>query len=251
MLFKYNNFVIKPAFIFLAVFFAGACGKGIVPTSTAVRSQVAPPASEMDMDFAERPQVLSGWLDTYTIAVETTVSSKYPELLNLSPKRLGVVCPAWDRLTNREREAFWSSLVWSIAGPESGYRRTAIFRETSLPIDKVTGRQIRSEGLLQLSYVDVVNYRYPGKDVSWIQDRVAALADYTKGVSSGNPKRTLLDAYANLNLGLWIMYRQLTAIHATQPLETALGHYWATMRTSGSGFPRVLANLRKRAPNCF
>jgi hypothetical protein len=77
-----------------------------------------------------------------------------------------------------------------------------------------------------------------------------ALADYARAARLGSPARTILNAYANLNLGLWIMYR-LVAIHPTQTLDAAFGHYWATMRASGTAFSVVVKNLKSAIPVCF
>lgn len=198
----------------------------------------------------DKPQVIAGWLDDYSVAIEDNVSRNYPELLGLTSTRMKTVCPAWDRLDRETREKFWSALLWSIAGPESGRNRTVIYRETTMSIDSVTGQQIRSEGLLQLSYVDVPNYRYKGGDISWENDKEMALSDYAKALTKGNPERTILDAYANLNLGMWIIYRQLVHLHPAEMLETALGRYWSVMRVSGSSFSKVLANLKTRIPAC-
>lgn len=228
-----------------------ACGnhgiRGIAGTTATPVTEPGTPPTDVD----SRPQVTSGWLDQYSIAVEDTVSGKYPELLDLGASRMTTVCPKWGGLTASARENFWSAMLWSIAGAESSRVRTTVFRETTLSIDAVTGQQIRSEGLLQLSYVDVPNYAYKGGDVSWAYDKVMALADYASGAKLGNPARTILNAYANLNLGLWIMYRRLIKAGSTESFEAALGHYWATMKTGGSGFAKVLAGLKTRIPNCF
>lgn len=197
-----------------------------------------------------RPQVIAGWLDEYSTSIEENVSRNYPELLGLTGTRMKTVCPAWDRLDRGTREKFWSALLWSIAGPESGRNRTVIYRETTMSIDAVTGQQIRSEGLLQLSYVDVPNYRYKGGDISWENDKTMALSDYAKALTKGNPERTILNAYANLNLGTWIIYRQLVFLHPAEMLETALGRYWHTMRVTSSSFSKVISNLKTRIPAC-
>ena len=160
------------------------------------------------------------------------------------------VCPNWAELDRDERQRFWSALLYSIATRESGHLRTAVYRETTMSIDSVTGLQIRSEGLLQLSYVDVVNYRYPSGEISWENDRTMALDDYAAGRKSGNPKRTILNAYANLGLGLFIMNR-LAAVHPNQSIQAAFGRYWSTMRTTSSSHPKVLASLKARIPRCF
>jgi hypothetical protein len=222
-----------------------ACGNGGVTATATTAAQTLPP------NLADRPQVISGWLDEYSDAIESNVSENYPALLAIDSARMGTVCPNWDTLSGNDRQAFWSSLIWSISDPESSRTRTAIYRETTLPIDSVTGQQIRSEGLLQVSYVDVVNYAYPGNDISWAFDKAMALKDYANGVGLGNPNRTILNAYANLNLGLWIMNKELNALNPSQSLENALGHYWSSMRSTGSTFSKVLANLKTALPVCF
>ncbi len=90
-----------------------------------------------------------------------------------------------------------------------------------MSLDSVTGLQIRSEGLLQLSYIDVPSYQYTAGDIDWMKDKAMALSDYAAGATSGNPARTLLNAYANLNLGLFIMNRLIIS-HPAERLETAL-----------------------------
>lgn len=196
------------------------------------------------------PQVISGWLDAYSNFVEAKVSDVYPALLGIGAARMTTVCPKWSALDRESRERFWSGLLYAIAGPESGRNRTAVFRETGLSTDSVTGLQIRSEGLLQLSYVDVVNYRYPGGDISWEHDRAMAYADYAAARSSGNPERTILNAYSNLNLGLFIMNR-LTGNYPSEKLETTLGKYWSTMRPANSTFAKVMTGLKSKMPACF
>lgn len=225
-----------------------ACGGG--GSGSAFLPQVDTVVSPPSTIVGDRPQVTSGWLPHYSDFVEAVVASKYPELLDLAASRMAKVCPSWSSLSGAERETFWSSLLWSIAGPESGRNRLAIYRESTLPIDRVTGVQIRSEGLLQLSYSDVVAYKYNGGDISWVADQAMALADYAKAAKLGNPARTILNAYANLNLGLWIMHR-LVAIYPTQSLDAAFGHYWSTMRSSGSAFTIVVKNLKSALPVCF
>ncbi len=224
-----------------------ACGGSTSAFSKTSGSQIEPPGNFT----GERPQIIAGWLDEYSRAIEENIAKNYPDLLSLEGSRMSTVCPDWASLSGSEREIFWSSLLWSIAAPESGRNRTSIYRETTMSIDSITGQQIRSEGLLQLSYVDVVSYAYTGHDISWTADRVMALTDYANGLTHGNPARTILNAYSNLNLGLWIMHKRLAANGATELLETALGHYWSTMRVTGSGFSTVLKNLKIAMPTCF
>jgi len=210
------------------------------------RSQVQSPPRAIP------PQVIQGWLPEYSEHVETTVEAQYPRLLELSASRLSRVCPNWSRMERAERREFWSALLWSISGPESGRNRTLVYVEGTMSKDPVTGYQVRSEGLLQLSYQDIVSYKYRGGDISWERDREHARRDYDSRVKYGTPERTILDAYANLNLGLWIVQRRLLDFDANRNLPDALGKYWYVMQTrNAEEFGRVLANLRARLPTCF
>ena len=204
----------------------------------------SPPGSEIF------PEVIQGWLPEYSSHIENKIAGDYPSLLGVEDARMLTVCPSWSGLTRGDRERFWSSLLYSIAGPESGRNRTSIYRETTMSLDSVTGLQIRSEGLLQLSYIDVPSYQYTAGDIDWMKDKAMALSDYAAGATSGNPARTLLNAYANLNLGLFIMNRLIIS-HPAERLETAFGHYWSTMRASGSQFSTVMHGLNAKIPECF
>jgi hypothetical protein len=65
--------------------------------------------------------------------------------------------------------------------------------ETTMGTDPVTGKQVASEGLLQLSYQDVPNYgsvlKYPLCKIQWSKDKSLSVTD---------PKKTILDPYINL-----------------------------------------------------
>lgn len=237
----------------LSFLFAGgisACGNsGSSPTNAVTLPGTVDPADPGANPIAA-PQVISGWLTEYSQHIEATVSRNYPDLLGVTDSRMKTVCPLWSGLDRGGREKFWSSLLWAIAGPESARNRTSVYVETTMSTDPVTGQQVRSEGLLQLSYQDVPAYHYTEGDISWENDRSMALADYVNKVKSGNPARTILNAYANLNLGLFIMNRLVT-VHPSDLLETALGRYWSTMRATGSSFKTVLSGLKSRFPDCF
>lgn len=195
--------------------------------------------------------MIQGWLPEYSEHIESTVVSSYPELLQLSASRMSRVCPKWSSLDAEGRKEFWSAMVWSIAGPESGRNRTMVYVEGTMDTDPVTGYQVRSEGLLQLSYQDIKNYGYKGGDISWSKDKNAAIRDYDSRVKYGTPERTILDAYANLNLGLWIMNKHLVSFNPSSSFQDALGKYWYVMQTRNSDeFGQVMSNLQGRFPAC-
>ena len=207
-------------------------------------------ASPYEYESLTYPQVLKGWLSNYSTFVEYRVDDEYSALRDVATSRVTSLCPNFGSFARAERLKFWSGLLHAISVPESAMGRTMIYREADLPIDSVTGQQIRSEGLLQLSYVDVKNYKYDGGDISWEFDRKMALADYASGTKAGNPARTLLNAYSNLNLGLFIMNR-LIERRPTESVQAALGRYWSTMRTTSSAFSKVKSGLRSYVPECF
>jgi hypothetical protein len=212
----------------------------------------APAPTPTPPDPSDRPQVTQGWLEEYSEFIESSVAASYPGLLELSSSRMSTVCPRWGSLGRADRLEFWSSLLWSIAGPESSRNRTLIYLEDTMDTDPVTGYQVRSEGLLQLSYQDVPNYSYRGGDISWTKDRAAAVRDYDKKAKYGDPSRTILNAYANLGLGLWIMSKQVLSFYPNAKFEDALGKYWYVMQSRrAESFGEVMSNLRGRAPSCF
>ncbi len=259
------KFVFKPSRVSFALFpltlvLATACGGSGSPdagsgVASIIESQVTIPgdsgsAAPYEIEMDVYPQVIKGWLPEYTAFVEAKIDARYLGLTQVKDSRITGLCPNWPKLSNSERLKFWSGLVHAVAVPESGLSRTAIYWETTLPIDSVTGQQIRSEGLLQLSYVDVVNYKYDGGDVSWAFDKTMALADYKSRAKSGNPKRTILNAYSNLNLGLFIMNRLVTK-RTTETVQVALGRYWSTMRATSSANSKVKSGLKSYVPDCF
>ena len=218
------------------------------PATTPIPSPTATPV--VSTPPPDRPQVLVGWLDKYSDFIESKIVERHSELLNLDPVRMKAVCPRWIQLNPVQRRTFWSTLLWAIANPESSYQRTQVFSEPTSTVDRVTGLRIRSEGLMQISYSDVRNYRYLEGDISWYKDKEMALNDYAMELPHGNPKRTILNAYANLNLAIWIMAKNLR-LHDDEAFDVALAHYWSTMDVKRKGFPKVLKGLQSKAKYCF
>ena len=198
----------------------------------------------------KNPQVLRGWLNEYTAHIENKVSSQYSGLLEIPAKRMKNLCPRWEDLESKKRIQFWSALLWSVARWESDYLRTAIHKETGMGNDAVTHRMVRSEGLLQVSYGDLKTYQYPGGDISWEKDRELATDDYDDDVKQGNSARTILNAYANINLGLWVISQNVDK-YPDGTLESALLHYWATLNPRKKLYPKVVNGLKEKIPTCF
>lgn len=202
-------------------------------------------------DLESRPQVIQGWIEEYSEHIRQEVRLKYPELVNLDSSRMQTICPNWQSLRTSEREEFWPALLWSITGPESARNRTLVYLESSMSKDPVTGYQVRSEGMLQLSYQDIPQYGYPGKDISWARDQQHARYDYDRNSKYGYPNRTILNAYANFNMGLFIMHKRLTKLDTNLNFQDSLGKYWFVMKSQKEPFKEVLKNLKSQIPECF
>jgi hypothetical protein len=198
-------------------------------------------------------QVLKGWLPDYDAFIKSEVQ-KYPELLTIPPDRLSSFCPGFAKI--RDKAQFYADLLWSIAGPESDRQRTQITLETDLdgvvnPIDPVTGYQVRSEGLLQLSYQDTLSYDAPKACAfDWAADKTKAIKEYKKGKMYGDGTRSIHDAYKNLRCGLFIVNAHLTRLYPSAKFEDALRRYWITMDPADPGYNKVRKNLIKRQAVC-
>jgi hypothetical protein len=200
-----------------------------------------------------RRQVLKGWLPEYDAFIESEVH-KYPGLLKIEASRLSNFCPGFAKI--RDKAQFYADLLWSIAGPESDRQRTQITLETNLdgvanPIDPVTGQQVRSEGLLQLSYQDTVNYdAAQACPFDWEADKVTALEEFSRGAQYGDGTRSIHDAYKNLQCAVFILNAHLSQLYPSAKFEDALRRYWSTMDPSESAYKKVRANLKKRQKAC-
>ncbi len=195
-------------------------------------------------------QVDQGWLSDYDTYIQNQIATFYPDLLDLNHKRMRTICARWQHLSYEDRAGFWSALLSSISYFESNYFRNTIYIEPSHHRDLLTGMYIRSEGLLQLSYGDTYSYGYPFDDVSWEKDQELAREDYRSGNQRGNLDRTILSAYGNLNLGLWIIEKNLDK-HSKESLENAMAHYWSTMNKRKNVFPKLFMMLKSKAPYCY
>jgi len=141
-------------------------------------------------------------------------------------------CPRFNVLSDADKRAYWAYFFQALAGAEAGLTPTANARARGpAKKDTVTRRMVRSEGLLQLAYMDAQRY---GCDFDWDKDKLLPEKD---------PARTILQPENNLTCGVKILFRQL--IVKQQPL---LSHssYWSTLRPGRSGnrvFARQMTNV--------
>jgi hypothetical protein len=127
-------------------------------------------------------------------------------------------CPRFGLMKEADKRAFWAYFFQALAGAEAGLKPTTDVRHTEPEIavkDDVTKRMVRSEGLLQLTYMDADRY---GCDFDWEADKSLTVKD---------PAKTILRPDKNLQCGVKILDNQLIA--QGRPLLSTKS-YWSTLR---------------------
>lgn len=131
-------------------------------------------------------------------------------------------CPTYNDLTGKQKIIVWSELVSSIAYFESSWDPENELEEKSLGIDPVTGKTIKSQGLMQLSYGD--SMRVKSCQFNWEQD-------------NKNPQNTpsILQPKNNLECGITILTNQ---IKKHKMIVIQGGAYWSVIK-KGHRFQKI------------
>jgi hypothetical protein len=160
--------------------------------------------------------------ESWTNTVYTTIETEEPQLLGQNvADDIEVFCPKYRSLSDKQRLNFWGQLIAGISKYESSWNPATYYVETTMGLDPVTGRQVASEGLLQLSYQDQINYNLDcGFD--WKIDRAYENNDSRKSIF--NPEK-------NLRCGIKILAHQLKSQHA---ISTTTNVYWAVLKKNGT-----------------
>ena len=152
-------------------------------------------------------------------------------------------CPRFNSISDGDKRAYWAYFFQALAGAEAGLTPTANVRHTEPETtvkDTVSKRMVRSEGLLQLTFMDAERY---GCDFDWDKDKQLAEKD---------PEKSILQPRNNLLCGVKILYKQL--IEQKKPLLSR-SSYWASLRPGKPGyrvFVKQMANVPavcRRAPS--
>jgi len=144
-------------------------------------------------------------------------------------------CPRFASMDDTDKRVFWAYFFQALAGAEAGLNPRTRVRHTQpevAKIDKVTGRPVRSEGLLQLSYEDGKRY---GCDFDWQAD---------SKLPPNSPERSILQPRKNLACGVKILYNQLIDRH--EPLFTRTS-FWSTLHPGRHSY-RVFAKEMTNPP---
>ena len=184
--------------------------------------------------IAEKRAELGGdtWDPDWDAVVEKALP---PELLSSRVAHdVRPFCPRFASLAEPDKRAFWAYLFQALAGAEAGLKPDTTVRHTEPEVavkDEVTKRMVRSEGLLQLTYMDAKRYDC---DFDWDADKKLAVKD---------PDKTILQPEQNLQCGVKIMKNQL--IDQGRPLLSSKS-YWSTLqpgRPSYAVFAKQMANV--------
>lgn len=124
-------------------------------------------------------------------------------------------------LSPKQKINIWGELISAICKFESDWRPWSSMVEKTMKNDPVTGKQVKSEGLMQLSYQDKINYPKLTCKFDWEADKYKADNDKT---------RTILDPYINLEFGIEIL---ATQIEKRKRIALENSVYWAVLKLNG------------------
>jgi len=223
-----------PLCVVLAV---AACGRNSAQPSAAAPPPRQQPAMKPapPTPIAEKKEELGeqSWDPQWDRVVEEALS---PAMLSPAAGRgVRTFCPRFAKMGEADKRAFWAYTFQALAGAEAGLKPTTDVRHTEpevAKVDTVTKRMIRSEGLLQLTYMDATRY---GCDFDWDKD---------KALPEKDPAKTILQPRNNLLCGVKILENQM--IRQRRPLLTSAS-YWVTLQPSRPSY-QVFAKQMKNVP---
>jgi hypothetical protein len=173
------------------------------------------------------------WDEEWDKIVELAIP---PEMVSREvPRDVQGFCPRFYEMGEADKRAFWAYFFQALAGAEAGLKPETRVRHTDPEVavtDRVTGRQVRSEGLLQLTYEDQQRY---GCDFDWERD---------KELKADDPAKTILQPKNNLECGVKILDSQI--IEHRKPLLSQ-SSYWSTLRPGTVSY-RVFAKQMTNPP---
>lgn len=135
-------------------------------------------------------------------------------------------CPKYKALSKESRIEVWAEMFSAMALFESSWSPTSRYVETTFKEkDPVTGEPVTSEGLLQMSYQDTVNYaHWLGKGwcgFDWAKDKLLSRTD---------ARKTIFDPKTNIGCAVKVMANQ---IERTGKVILSSGVYWAVLKDGG------------------
>jgi hypothetical protein len=171
--------------------------------------------------------------------LKSQLSVKHFDAFN-SAKDNKAFCPKFDSLSKDQKVNMWSELLVWVIYYESGWSPTSrmVEPQSSFPKpDPITKQPVASEGLTQLSYMDVLVS--PSCKMDWSKDKVLAKND---------PKKTIFDPFINMDCAFIILDKQIKNKGA---LSLPFKHYWSVLQIGGryGKVPQIQAKT-KALPFC-
>ncbi len=185
--------------------------------------------------IAEKKEELGAqsWDPHWDVMVEKALPAEL--LSNDVARDVRPFCPRFTAMSEADKRAYWAYFFQALAGAEAGLKPTTDVRHTEPEVakkDAVTNRMVRSEGLLQLTYMDAQRY---GCNFDWEKDRQLPERD---------PAKTILQPQNNLECGVKILEKQLIVQH--KPLLSR-SSYWSTLQPGRPSY-RVFAKQMTNVP---
>jgi len=216
---------LKTSFIVRLVFFMGI--------ATASNAQTTKPAPPTPID--EKKVELGGmaWNPEWDKIIERALP---PEMLSSQvPRDVRRFCPRFYEMGGTDKRVFWAYFFQALAAAETGLNPNTNVSQSEregAKHDEVSGRSMRSQGLLQLAYADQKRY---GCNFDWQIDRE---------LKANDPAKTILHPKNNLECGVKILVNQIIVQH--KPLLTRSG-YWSSLHPNGQSY-RVFAKQMTNPP---
>lgn len=141
--------------------------------------------------------------------------------------------PDYQSLSRIQKINVWGELISAMAKYESAWNPTSWMFENQ-GIDVVTKQQVRSEGLLQLSYQDKINYKNLPCRFDWNADKDFPVKDIRK---------TIMNPQINLEFGINVLANQ---INKKDNVILKDGVYWAVLKENGryQKIPQIITMVR-------
>lgn len=202
----------------------------------ALLAQAVKPAPATPIDVKKAELGGNPWDPQWDVIIEKNIP---PEMLSMQvPKDVRRLCPNFYSMSETDKRAFWAYFFQALAGAEACLDPTKRVRHGERQIsrtDPVTGKIVRSEGLLQVSYWDSQRY---GCDFDWDRD---------KDLKADDPNKTILQPKNNLECGIKILQNQIIA--QQKPL-LAKKSYWEPLRPGGYSHKNFLKEMTNPPEAC-
>jgi hypothetical protein len=198
------------------------------------RGQATKPAPPTPIDAKKAELGGKTWDPAWDQIVEKAIPPKM--LSSQVPKDVRKFCPNFYNMNDTDKRVFWAYFFQALAGAEAGLNPTTRVRHTEpevAKIDEVSGRAVRSEGLLQLTYADQKRYDC---EFDWDKDRT---------LKSSDPAKSILQPKNNLECGVRILSNQI--ITQRKPILTRFS-YWSTLQPGRPSY-RVFAKEMTNPPS--